>query len=292
MAANGQFLEGGDKTIPLKLAFRHMVDSELIPGIKWEEATFYEAEIQVDAILSYPWLKKNKIGIFPHRLALCREEPKLTYLFGAELPGNKKKKKYKNGKKNSEKWKNVCRIKKIKNDAKWLEEGYTVRAEMMEKISQAIPEWEKWEWVDAFATPENSRFSEHWPDAFSQNWEDPVHSQKTLWLNPPFSKWEKVTELVQKASMRCVCCVPDWGQNYLAPLLYLADERFYIPSGAPFFEIEKRKLPPTRWGIWILIIPAKKREFVEGWDDKFELLYPKVNVLPLNKKNQSTPPPW
>ena len=28
-------------------------------------ATFHDADIQVDAILSYPWLKKKQIGIFP-----------------------------------------------------------------------------------------------------------------------------------------------------------------------------------------------------------------------------------
>ena len=45
-------------------------------------ATFYEAEIKVDAIISYPWLLENKLGVIPHRRALAMEDPEPALLTG------------------------------------------------------------------------------------------------------------------------------------------------------------------------------------------------------------------
>ena len=45
-------------------------------------AICYEADISVDLILSFPWLEKNKIGVFPHPRALVVDEPRLLLLFG------------------------------------------------------------------------------------------------------------------------------------------------------------------------------------------------------------------
>jgi len=46
------------------------------------ETEFYEANIRVDAILSYPWLAQVKLGIFPHHRALVLDNPELSFLFG------------------------------------------------------------------------------------------------------------------------------------------------------------------------------------------------------------------
>ena len=43
---------------------------------------FYTAKLDVDAILSYPWLCENKIGVSPHKNALALDEPELTLLYG------------------------------------------------------------------------------------------------------------------------------------------------------------------------------------------------------------------
>ena len=45
-------------------------------------AVFYEAEIHVDAILSYPWMVEHKIAVFPHKRALALDLPVLTLLYG------------------------------------------------------------------------------------------------------------------------------------------------------------------------------------------------------------------
>ena len=35
---------------------------------------FFDADIQVDAILSYPWLRQQYLGVFPHLEALAKLE--------------------------------------------------------------------------------------------------------------------------------------------------------------------------------------------------------------------------
>ena len=44
----------------------------------------FEADIKVDAILSYQWMVDNEIGVLPYRQALVIEQPRLTHLFGLD----------------------------------------------------------------------------------------------------------------------------------------------------------------------------------------------------------------
>ena len=46
---------------------------------KFCNAEFYEADIQVDSILSYPWLVQNKIGVLTHRRAVVTDSRILCY---------------------------------------------------------------------------------------------------------------------------------------------------------------------------------------------------------------------
>ena len=46
------------------------------------EATFWEADIEIDAILSHSWLLENKIGVFPHHKALALDASNLRLLYG------------------------------------------------------------------------------------------------------------------------------------------------------------------------------------------------------------------
>ena len=86
--ANGQKLAGGEREVDLSLGFRQVIQGDTMPELLWENATFVEADIRVDAILSFPWLVKTKIGVFPHLRALALAEPEMTLLMG--LPKVKK----------------------------------------------------------------------------------------------------------------------------------------------------------------------------------------------------------
>ena len=82
VTASGQPLEGGKRTAKLTLFFEQVVSGQTLPQNRSFQAEFYEAEIGVDAILSFPWMAQHKIGVFPHHQALALEEPVFTLLFG------------------------------------------------------------------------------------------------------------------------------------------------------------------------------------------------------------------
>jgi hypothetical protein len=69
---------GGQLEVAMTLTFgAKSLEGDTLP--EWStQGTFHEADIQVDAILSYPWLKERFLGVFPHLEALAiLEEPLL-----------------------------------------------------------------------------------------------------------------------------------------------------------------------------------------------------------------------
>ena len=86
--ANGQRMRGGDKSVKAKLNFAKTTRKGP-DGFYAVEAEFYEADINVDAILGYPWMVKRHIGVLPYRRALSVEEISggLNLLTSVEPPG-------------------------------------------------------------------------------------------------------------------------------------------------------------------------------------------------------------
>jgi hypothetical protein len=82
VAVNGHILEGGSRITTLQLSFEKEVEGHLVEGKAKFKADFYEAVIDVDAILSYTWLAKEKLGVVPHHRALAQDEPVCTLLYG------------------------------------------------------------------------------------------------------------------------------------------------------------------------------------------------------------------
>ena len=87
--ANGQKMEGGTQNVTLTLGFRRVVHGAYAPALAIFPATFYDADIYIDAILSYPWLVSQGLGVFPHLRALAALEPEFSLLRG--LPKNWKR---------------------------------------------------------------------------------------------------------------------------------------------------------------------------------------------------------
>ncbi len=82
VSANGQPIRRGDRTANVGIGFTQVVNGKRLSNTLDFDVSFYEADIEVDAILSYPWMSANKIGIFPHHCALARDEPEFTLLYG------------------------------------------------------------------------------------------------------------------------------------------------------------------------------------------------------------------
>ena len=81
ITANNSILRGGDKVVELGLNFNVVEDGFVQPQPMSFKGDFYGAEIDFDAILSYPWLRENSVGVFPHRDALARDWPYFGLLY-------------------------------------------------------------------------------------------------------------------------------------------------------------------------------------------------------------------
>ena len=81
ITANNSVLRGGDKVVELGLNFNVVEDGFVQPQPISLKGDFYGAEIELDAILSYPWLRENSVGVFPHRDALARDWPYFGLLY-------------------------------------------------------------------------------------------------------------------------------------------------------------------------------------------------------------------
>ena len=75
ITANNSVLRGGDKVVELGLTLNVVEDGFVQPQPISFKGDFYGAEIELHAILSYPWLRENSVWVFPHRDALAREWP-------------------------------------------------------------------------------------------------------------------------------------------------------------------------------------------------------------------------
>ena len=82
-AAEGRPLEGGSHVVQLNLGFRQRFDGVFLEEKFQATGEFYEADIQVDVILSYAWLYEKELFVAPHHSALAREvEEGLVFLLG------------------------------------------------------------------------------------------------------------------------------------------------------------------------------------------------------------------
>ena len=52
------------------------------------DGEFYSADIHVDAIISFPWMMKNRLGVFPHLRALVDLGPPICHLYGVPSNGH------------------------------------------------------------------------------------------------------------------------------------------------------------------------------------------------------------
>ena len=71
LTASGSRMEGGQREVSLELTFgaKHLKGGG--PKTWTTMAAFHDADIQVDAILSYPWLEEKHLGVFPHLKSLA-----------------------------------------------------------------------------------------------------------------------------------------------------------------------------------------------------------------------------
>ena len=82
VTADGNRMDGGKLCTSMCMKFRQIIDGCELAEVAVLEDIFYEADISVDAIISFPMLYKNKVMVIPHRKALGFDEPCLILLKG------------------------------------------------------------------------------------------------------------------------------------------------------------------------------------------------------------------
>jgi hypothetical protein len=278
LAANGLLMQGGSFEIDLDLTFtQHFQD---YPGVAdfCTHASFYEADIGVDAILSFPWLSSRKLGIFPHRRALALEGPPLSFLKGARKPKKISQRdtsvapidttpsRYPNSRRRRKKLRTIsAQDLQLAQDSchdpplnKWKTEKYAVLPSLVQEI---LNDFQVEVTLDAFADQKNSRHPRHWgkggevEDAFSQNWSE----HGLLWCNPPFSLLSQVVDKVRRDRAKIILICPDWNnQKYFWDLQDMVLKRKFFPVGTPVFELNGRACDPPKWGTWAFLLDGSK----------------------------------
>ena len=89
-------MEGGKKSVKIHMSFRRFQKGQEFGPPLWLGGTFYEAEIGVDAIISCPWLMRNKVSVFPHYNALAFDQPEYILLRGLTSESAKSRRRRKN----------------------------------------------------------------------------------------------------------------------------------------------------------------------------------------------------
>ena len=165
ITAKNSVLKGGDVVVDLGLYFEVVENGYVQPLPIFLNAEFYAAEIEVDDILSYPWLKGNQMGVFPHLEALALDQPNFALLYGWKKGRRKRMDRKRRRKKNRERaiWPilaipgggSISPSKFGHEPGRWVACDYAVREPEMKKIIAyfgVVPQ------RDCFSNTENSIF--------------------------------------------------------------------------------------------------------------------------------------
>ena len=89
-------MEGGKKSVKMHMSLSRLQKGQDLGPPLWLGGTFYDAEIGVDAIISCPWLMRNKVSVFPHYNALAFDQPEFILLRGLTSESAKSRRRRKN----------------------------------------------------------------------------------------------------------------------------------------------------------------------------------------------------
>ncbi len=263
ITANNTVLKGGDVVVDLGLFFEVVENGYAHPQPIFLKAEFYAAEIEVDAILSYPWLRENQMGVFPHHDALAIDQPTFALLYGWK----KGRKRW--GKKRRRKFigKAIWPILAIPGGGgsippsrfghepgRWVACDYSVREPELKKILEnfgVVPQ------RDVFVNKENSWFQKWWgpgspdgEDAFEQNWGEGV-----LWMNPPFNVFDKVLDKILNDQAHTFLLVPKWfKRKFYQRAQNLAVDAIHFPKGAKLFERKGMPVGGIKWSVSVFLV--------------------------------------
>lgn len=264
LAANNSVLFGGDKTVEIELHFQEEREGILSSNPLCFRAEFYVAEIDVDMILSYPWLRQNQVGVFPHHDALAIDTPYFALLHGWKSGCRAPEKGV--GKRNERKIRTLeTQTNKKKNQAqgacsfgrepaRWWTREYSVRAMVVQEILSRFGVRPN---RDGFANSKNKRFRKWWgpgsscgEDAFEHHW-----GSEVLWMNPPYDVLDKVLEKIVLDQAHVILVILVWKKRkFFAKAESMCLGKVVYPQGYKFFERPQGGLKGLRWPVQAMLV--------------------------------------
>ena len=226
VAANGQVLEGGKSTIELRMKFYQSSEVTEVQSEVELDGEFFEANIGIDAILSYPWCKKHHLAGVPHLKCLAKVQPNLILVYG--------EKRHRLGKVQSSTI-NCVQIGK---------QSYLPKYRLQKWVMHTA--WDYFHQrpdIDVFADAQRHECPVWWgpggncEDPFQQNW----GTSGILWMNPAPHLLERVVDKIalDKAKVMLVC--PRWiNRKYWFEVQPMAVSWYDFHPGAPIFRGYKK----------------------------------------------------
>jgi hypothetical protein len=70
-----------------------------------------------------------------------------------------------------------------------------------------------------------------------------------------------VVQKIQSDQPQMVLIIPDWRDQPWYQAVWKFVKRYhYFPSNTAVFELDHQEVPPTRWGVWALLLEAQKQQ--------------------------------
>ena len=252
LAANQMTLGGNHRQLSCDLLIAGEDEGTHLPTIAALPLTAYDADIDLDLILSYEWLAAQMVDVFPRNHGVRVELPGQSLWVPGQLA--------------EPAWEIPNQVHMIQSSpdgqdqqgsalevpagAQQPSENYAVRTELYDEFCQRLRLQPT---RDCFADQANTRcpnFYTMTQDAMTQPW-DP---QEVLWMNPPWRLWPEAADKLLESKCTAVCVLPAWSKPWVWKLVCAASRHIYVEAGTRLFVKEGRKCASTQWGTWVLRI--------------------------------------
>ena len=171
----------------------------------------FDASIDVGAILSYEWLARQAVTVWPRQHGVTVEGAGNSVWVPGVKAGAE-----------ARKVNEVCRVRRQEEAEKpEEEENYVVRREYFEEFTRRLNLKPVRDCVASDAETQCEKFFNLEEDALQQRW-DPT---EVLWLNHPWSLWPQVAAKLLGSTCTAVCVLPAWRKQWVRDLVHTATRR-------------------------------------------------------------------
>ena len=245
VAVNKQGLGGNHNRLSCELSFQGCErDTKEKTTVVFPFRCF-DASIDVDAILSYEWLARQGVTVWPRQHGVTVEGAGNSVWVPGVKAGAE-----------ARKVNEVCRVRRQEKAEKpEEEENYVVRREYFEEFTRRLNLKPVRDCFASDAETQCEKFFSIEEDALQQRW-DPT---EVLWLNPPWSLWPQVAAKLLGSTCTAVCVLPAWRKQWVRDLVHTATRRLYIDIGTRLFQRQGKKCAGVQWGVWVLRIDGDVR---------------------------------